>query len=78
MSDGLQNTPWHIRQTAYCCFLSDLTGFTAPHCTGPEDRHASALNYFMIIQGKSGIFNRRGTLREEENLPDSLFMKNTQ
>lgn len=28
--------PRHIRTSAYCCFLPDLTRFTGSHCAGPK------------------------------------------
>ena len=32
--------PWGARsKSAYCCFLPDLTGFTAVRRTGPEYHH---------------------------------------
>ena len=33
--------PRHIRASAYCCFLPDLTRFTASHCAGPKPRRRS-------------------------------------
>ena len=34
-----QALPRHTRDTAYCCFLPDLTGFTGSRCAGPECQH---------------------------------------
>src|SRR5438309_1370961 len=31
-----QVAPRHPRETAYRCFLPDLTGFTGPSCAGPS------------------------------------------
>ena len=38
----------HIRTSAYCCFLPDLTRFTASHCAGPKPCQAklSKGNFF--------------------------------
>ena len=33
----------HIRTSAYCCFLPDLTRFTASYCAGPKPCQAKLL-----------------------------------
>ncbi len=33
----------HIRTSAYCCFLPDLTRFTASYCAGPKPEQAKLL-----------------------------------
>ena len=30
----------HIKVSTYCCFLPDLTRFTASHCAGPKPYQA--------------------------------------
>ena len=42
--DSLQDAPWHMERTTYCCFLSDLTGFMGFHCTGPGGCHKSTFH----------------------------------
>ena len=42
----------HIRTSAYCCFLPDLTRFTASHCAGPKPCQAKLFKgnfYFQSV-----------------------------
>lgn len=45
--DSLQDAPWHMERTTYCCFLSNLTGFMGFHCTGPGGCHKSTLQSYV-------------------------------
>ena len=43
----------HIRTSAYCCFLPDLTRFTASYCAGPKPCQAK------LLKGRSVDFSLR-------------------
>ena len=40
----------HIETSAYCCFLPDLTRFTASYCAGPRPRQTELLKDKLSYQ----------------------------
>lgn len=58
-----QALPRHTRDTAYCCFLPDLTGFTASRCAGPECQHHFHEAVLETTSPRMGIRPRYSGLR---------------